>query len=217
MNPHNRPSLRPFILFVAVTLSFATRVQATQAPVYVYNSFGPGNSFVAYADWGISGAGNPGDVGHGESFVPGLTGNLDTLQVAVGQLSGGTGLVNFYVAADAGGIPGGVMESFMNVAAPASASLVTMDSITHPLLQAGANYWLYAEPAQNTTTVGWFVNNQGYANRYAQEGPPGVWTSAAVVVGSNGAFDVSVVPVPEPSVMALAIFGLGLFCLRRLR
>jgi X-X-X-Leu-X-X-Gly heptad repeat protein len=220
MKAQNPASVRVLILFIAATLTFAPRLQASQ-PVYVYNSFGPGNSFVSYADWGVYGASGPGGyVGHAEQFVPTLTGNLATLQAGVGQLSGGTGLLNFCVATDSGGTPGGVLERFMNVVAPAPSSspfFVTMNSITQPLLQAGTTYWLCAQPAQITTAVGWFVNNQGYANNYAQESPPGVWTSGPVLIGSNGVFDVSVVPVPEPSIPGLAILGSGLFSISRFR
>ena len=108
----------------------------------------------------------------------------------------------------------------MNVVAPdpsSSSLVVTMNSISQPLLQAGTTYWLYVEPAEDTTAIGWFVNNQGYANDYAQESPPGVWTSAAVLIGANGVFDVSVVPVPEPSVMGLVILGSGFFSICRFR
>ncbi len=204
-----------FILSIAAILTFAPCVQSALLPVYVYNSFGPGNTYVTYADWGVFGASSPGGfVGHAESFVPSVSGNLETLQVAVGQLSGGTGLVNFSVAADSGGTPGATLESFMNVLAPPSSSssfLVTMNSITQPLLQAGSTYWLCAEPAEATTAIGWFVNNQGYANEYSQESPPGVWTSAPVIIGANGVFDVAVIPVPEPSMARLAMLGLVFF------
>lgn len=210
-----------FTLFITAILTFAPCVQAVQPPVFVYNSFGPGNTYTTYADWGVSGASGPGGfVGHAESFVPTVSGNLEALQVAVGQLSSGTGLANFFVAANSGGTPGVKLESFMNVlASPSSSSslLVTMNSITQPLLQAGTTYWLCAEPAQNTTAIGWFVNNQGYSNEYAQESPPGMWTSAPVTIGANGVFDVSVIPVPEPSIVGLAILGSGFVSICRLR
>jgi hypothetical protein len=219
MKSHTLCSIFRFILFTATTLTFAPCIHSAQPPVFAYNSFGPGNSYVTYADWGVYGASNPGGfIGHAEQFVPTLSGNLYTVQAAVGQLSGGTGLVNFYVAADNGGTPGATLDSFLNVLAPAPVSgLVTMNSITQPLLQAGTTYWLYVEPAQTTTAVGWYVNDQGYANNYAQEGPPGVWSSAPITFGSNGAFDISVVPVPEPSILGLMILGAGSFSIRRFR
>src|SRR5579862_4524123 len=123
MKSQSGVSVLRFILFTAATLIFVPCVQSVQSPVYIYDSFGPGNDFVSYAYWGVSGAsGSGGYVGHGESFVPALSGNLDTVQVACGQLSSGTGLVNFYVAADNGGTPGAMLESFMNVVAPAPGS-----------------------------------------------------------------------------------------------
>src|SRR5215472_6300456 len=199
MKSQNRPSVCFFALFTATTLIFSSRAQPTQSPVFVFNSFGSGNSYITYADWGISGAsGLPGGfVGHAELFVPSVSGNLNSLQVAVGQISGGTGLVNFSVAADNGGTPGATLESFSNEQAPSPASgVLTINSVTQPLLQAGATYWLVAEPAQSTTSVGWYANDQGFKNDYAQEGPPGQWTSGHITFESNGAFAVSVLPVP---------------------
>ncbi len=218
MKSRKRSSLYLFVLLTATTLIFASRAQLAQQPVFVYNSFGPGNSYITYADWGVIGASAGGFVGHAELFVPSVSGNLYSLQVAVGQRSGGTGLVNFSVAADNGGTPGVKLENFSNVLAPSPASgVVTINSITAPLLQAGVTYWLCAEPAQSTTTVAWCVNNQGYKNDYAQEGPPGQWTSGHILFESNGAFDVSVVAVPEPSSIGLTILGVGSFSLLRFR
>jgi len=219
MNTQSGASVLRFILLTAITLIFVPCVQSVQLPIYIYDSFGPGNDFVSYAYWGVSGASSSGGyVGHGESFVPALSGNLATVQVACGQLSSGTGLVNFYVAADNGGTPGVMLDSFMNVVAPAPGSsslLVTMNSITQPLLHAGTTYWLYAEPAENTSAIGWFVNNQGYRNDYAQESPPGEWTSAPVTFGANGVFAVSVTPVPEPSMLTLLVVSATAFLARR--
>jgi hypothetical protein len=218
MKSHAWCSVCRFILFTAATLTFAPCIQSAQPPVFAYNSFGSGNSYITYADWGVYGAsGQNGFIGHAEQFVPTLSGNLQSVQAAVGQLSGGTGLVNFYVAADNAGTPGATLDSFLNVLAPATSALVTMNSIAQPLLQAGTTYWLYIEPAQSTTAIGWFANDQGYANRYAQEGPPGVWASAPTTIGSNGAFDISVVPVPEPSILGLMILSAGSFSIRRFR
>ena len=212
MNSQSGTVVLRFILFAAATLIFVPCVESVPSPVYIYDSFGPGNTFDnSFAYWGVYGAsGSVGYVGHAESFVPALSGNLDTVQVACGQLSSGTGLVNFHVAADNGGTPGAMLESFMNVVAPASSSssfIVTMNSITQPLLHAGTTYWLYAEPAENTSAMGWFVNNQGYRNDYAQEGPPGQWTSASITFEANGVFDVIVTPVPEPSMVTWLAMG----------
>ena len=221
MNSQNGALTLRLVLFSAATLIFFTCVQSVRSAVYVYNSFGPGNTFVTYADWGIQGASASGGyVGHGELFVPTLSGNLQSVQLALVTLSGGTSVANFYVAANNGGTPGPVLASFMNVVAPASSSgsfLVTLNSVTQPLLQAGTTYWLYGEPAASTTAIGWLVNNQGYANNYAQENPPGVWTSGPVTFGANGVFDVSVTPVPEPSIAGLLILGAGCFFIRRKR
>src|ERR1700726_174811 len=99
MKSQKRPSVCLFVLFTATTLIFAPPVQSDQAPIFVYNSFGPGNSYVTIANWGVLGASAGGFVGHAEFFVPSVSGNLYSMEVAVGQRSGGgTGLVNISVA-----------------------------------------------------------------------------------------------------------------------
>ena len=213
MKYQSRAAVFCFFLLIEAALIFVPRLQSAQTPVYVYNSFGPGNTYVNYAYWGVHGASLPGGfVGHAESFVPTLSGNLGTLQVAIVQVSGGDGLANFFVAADNGGTPGIMLESFMNVVAPASGSssfLVTMNSITQPLLQGGTTYWLCLEPADDTTAIGWFANSQGYVGEYAQESPPGAWAAAPVTFGANGVFDVSVTPVPEPALAGLLFLAVS--------
>src|SRR5262245_61965730 len=136
MKYRKRASVCFFVLFTAITLVFASRVQSAQSPVFVYNSFGPANSYVTIADFGVIGASAGGFVGHAEYFVPSISGNLYSLQVPVGLRAGGTGLVNFSVALDNGGTPGATLESFSNVLASSPSSVVTINSITEPLLQA---------------------------------------------------------------------------------
>jgi RNA polymerase sigma factor (sigma-70 family) len=92
-----------------------------------------------------------------EWFVPGTSGHLSTLELAV-QRWGPAG-INISVARDANGRPGKVLERFANVVAPLSQlrggrwqwGTLTVQSKTRPQLLAGSKYWLCLEPADPTT------------------------------------------------------------------
>jgi hypothetical protein len=159
-------------LFFAALLSVVLCLPAfAQAPVYVYNSFGPGNSYTA-AGWVVSGSdGIPGGTGYlgvSEYFVPQISGNLDQIQLATYRMSGSS-VCNFYIAQDNGaGLPGTILESFADVTTPDN-GILTIDSVATPLLQAGQEYWLCDEPAYANTGTLWSMNTEAMANNFAME------------------------------------------------
>ena len=150
---------------------------------------------------------------HAEYFVPAFSGYLSQIQVGTKLLGGGDALSDFSIAQDNGsGIPGTVLESFSNVTNPNG--LLTLNSVTAPLLQAGQKYWLCDEPANANSYVGWYPNNQGITNSSAIQSPPGIW-QAWPPSGANPVFSISVVPVPEPATVGLVFLGVGLVGVRR--
>jgi hypothetical protein len=158
--------------------------------------------------WGVSGASTAGGYrGQAEWFVPGISGNLSSVVLATYQ-SSGSGRSNFYLAEDSGGIPGTILESYLNVQNNAN-GLLTLTSGGQPLLQAGTKYWLGDEPADATTVNGWFENNQSYTNGFAFERSQWGW-QATSDPSHSGVFRVSMTPVPEPATFALISMG---FCL----
>jgi|GEM_PF-1344263 len=180
------------------------------SPVVAFNSFGPGNTYLTTVGWGVEGAStSAGYRGQAEWFVPGVSGNLSSIQLALFR-SSGSGRSNIYLAQDNGGIPGTILESFLNVLSPGG--VLTLNSTAQSLLQAGNEYWLCAEPADSTTVSGWYYNNQSQANGFAYERSQWGWTAFGPppAVPASGVFRVSVTPVPEPSAVGLAGLGLGL-------
>ncbi len=175
------------------------------APVVVFNSFGPGNTYLTTVGWGVEGVSvAAGYRGQAEWFVPGVSGNLSSLQLAMFR-SSGSGRSNIYLAQDNGGIPGTILESYLNVLSPGG--VITLNSTTQSLLQAGSEYWLCAEPADNTTVSGWYENNQSQANGFAFERSQWGWSAFTDAAHSppSGVFRVSVTPVPEPALTSFII------------
>jgi len=181
------------------------------SPVVVFNSFGPGNTHTT-TGWGVSGAGYSGGYrGQAEWFVPGISGDLSSVEVALFRHSG-SGLSNFYLTQDNGGIPGPILEVYLNVLS--TGGLLALNSVNQPLLDAGAKYWVCAEPADSTTSSGWYENNQGLARGFAFERSKWGWSFTADAV-PNAAFRVSVTPVPEPSTWALLVLAGCFLTVRR--
>jgi hypothetical protein len=72
-------------------------------------------------------------------------------------------VLNVYLMGSSSGLPSGVLESFdLNGALSTnpSTSLVTIDSVTHPLLDAGMQYWIVAAGGPQTF-ASWQQNVHG--------------------------------------------------------
>ncbi len=190
---------------------------AAGSQVVVYDSFGPGNSYNSGVVWAVSGDSTSGGYrGQAEFFVPGISGNLAGVQLATYHVSGST-LSNFYIAQDDGnGIPGVVLEAYLNV--PNVNGTMSIGSLTHPLLQASQKYWLCDEPATSDAYNGWYQNSQNVINGFAFERAEWSWSSVdAAYSPPSGVFRVTVTPVPEPSSIGLTLLSLCLLAGRRLR
>jgi hypothetical protein len=197
-------------------LSWIAPAFAVGTPVVVFDSFGPGNTYLNSVVWGVTGASTSyGYRGQAEWFVPGISGNLTSFTLATYRQSG-SGRSNFFIAEDNGYGPGTILESFLNTANNPS-GLLTLNSASQPMLQAGTKYWLCDEPADNTTINGWYENNQNYQPGFAYERGQWSWSFVAPPsVPPSGVFRVAVTPVPEPSLVGFVLPGAWLLA-RRLR
>jgi hypothetical protein len=191
---------------------------SAQNSVYVFNSFGANNTYDANRGWAIAGTnGIPGVSeysGLAEYFTPNVTGSLYQIQLATRSIfNSGSTAVDFYIAQDNGrGLPGSILESFSNTITPtgAIAGVVTLDSISDPLLQAGQKYWLCAEPASPNTGISWCFNLEGLTNYFANESSEWNWSSTSVGGAIDSVFSISVIPVPEPSGIVISFVGFAL-------
>jgi len=212
-------SMKPrfyLVLFVSCFCFLESiRPLAAAQTVVVFDSFGAGNSYNTSVAWGVSGGATSGGYrGQAEWFVPDASGNLTASTLAMFQ-QGGTGRVNYFMAQDNGsGIPGTILETYNNTLTPTG--LLTLNSSTHPFLQAGLTYWLCAEPADSTTSNAWFENNQGRALGFAFERSQWGWSAVNPGLNLNsGVFRISVTPVPEPTTCGLVALGFCLLALKR--
>ena len=124
---------------------------------------------------------------------------------------------NFYIAQDNGnGIPGTILESWTSFQNSAN-GVLTLDSNSQVLLQAGQQYWLCDEATSANSYNAWYENNQGVAPGFAVERSEWSWSLITGSVPNSGVFSVSVTPVPEPSTATFALCGLAFFCLRMRR
>jgi len=73
-------------------------------------------------------------------FVASTSGVLSTITVPLSMWTPSSAVV-FQLLADMGGMPGVVMDTF-TFTVPDSATLLTSNSTNHPLLTAGAAYWI---------------------------------------------------------------------------
>jgi hypothetical protein len=196
--------MKPIKLAILTFIALAGIVVPTPAQVVVFNSFGPGNTYNSGIAWAVSGASSSGGYrGQAEFFTPGISGYLSSILLATHRVSGSR-LSDFYIAQDNGsGTPGAILESFTNI--QNANGLLTLNSTVQPLLQAGTEYWLCDEPTADNSYNGWYQNNQGYAPGFAYERSEWGWEAVPADYSPNsGVFQVSVTPVPEPSVTGLA-------------
>lgn len=163
----------------------------------VYSNIDPGDSFgpgIAIGLVPFTGTFNYAGVG----FTPGQNYDLDSLELAV-SLTSGPNVLDVYVMSSLGGLPDQVLESFAlaNQLTPVAATgLVTIDSIVHPELEAGQQYWVVAAGGP-TTFAFWQQNVHGI------EGPNVSGTSLTTLVRDSDAnvieaLDVNGTVVPEP-------------------
>lgn len=168
----------------------------------IFSDFGLNNSFSTNG-WCVSGPNNP-DCGSlvtrwiAAPFTPGITSNLASIAIALGNISGTNGAAVSLVNSSGGGPGTTVLESWTISSLPKTAqpTVTTLVSGVHPALQGGQTYWIQVLPAAADTMDYWFLSGLGLSgglNNIASGG----WTG---LVGYNGqtlpAYSVAVVPPP---------------------
>ena len=183
----------------------------------IYNSFGPGNTYQTTVGWGVEGASTSGGYRGRQSRMvrpEHVAGTLNSIELATFHFSG-SGRANWFLTTDNGGVPGTVIESYLNVLSPNG--LMTLTSSSHSELQAGQVYWLCAEPVDSTSGVGWYENSQNVNNSFAFERSQSGWQNVSPPSPPNGVFSVDITPVPEPSTASITFIAIGALVWQRNR
>ncbi len=214
-----RRSLRTFVLALIPVITAAS-LQA--GVITLENTIPSGNLFLQPPV--LTGAAPVFGVGGGvvvaDGFIAPLSAMLFEVSVAVEYEDfppvgvTGTSPMLLTLFSDSGNSPGTPIESWMVPLSPTDTSLtvVTVDSITHALLQAGQQYWLSEVPIDPVHTgIGWGL---------ASSGLPGIELPIAeTTTGVNSGwgptqqnianeFSVTATTAPEP-----ATFGIDLLVL----
>lgn len=191
----------------ALTLLLAAPPSARAGIITLFSDFGPNGSFnTAVGDiFGDEGATN---FAVADQFKPGVSGNLTSLTLALGRVSGSATTVNVRLDADNAGKPGATLISFTaNVSAPFGTNTVTLDTTTGPLLQAGTPYWLVL--SATGAEFGFNLNNINAVGLHGLSLNGGAFAVQNTVldafsVSGNATPDTA---VPEPA--SLALFAIG--------
>jgi len=194
---------------VVFALAFCA-IPARLSAAAVYNNLGAGNTF------GGTAASATGVTYLGTTFTTTGGGALASILVPVSDTFSP---LNFTLYADAGGVPGTLLETW-SLAVSSSVQLVTLTSVQHPVLSAGGKYWLLLSTLGGT--MQWAFNNQNVFGGYftgnslpalSVNAPTGPALAIQVAVA-----DPAVTPLPPTLVLTFSgmlLTSLLLFAMRR--
>jgi uncharacterized protein (TIGR03437 family) len=143
----------------------------------LFNTFGPGETFLAAEPGASVGAGvlggfpvADGGISIGYAFTPTATANLSRVDLGMSYTydpmkASGPADLDITVASDEGGQPGATIETIQLTGVlgsiPSAPGIVSAYSVTQPLLHEGVQYWLLvAPPDLRNTTFDWRISPQ---------------------------------------------------------
>jgi hypothetical protein len=145
---------------------FFLTVQVATASTTLFNTFGPGDSYAPSSGWAF-GLANPSPVQMGETanqfgFGGSTSYYLDTIELAA-SLFEGTNEINVRLTSDAAGEPGATIETFnfKDAMGPYGQNnpILVGNSVLHPVLSPGTNYWLVAYTPYAADTIAVWLNS----------------------------------------------------------
>jgi hypothetical protein len=179
----------------------------------LFNNFGPGDSYNDGSGWIVSGPESVvGQYASAQAFFPVITGTVTEVRFAadLDALDGGLNRIVFNLLSDDNGAPGAVLESYSFVDKMGFAGLpnppLVVTSSSHPLLMAGARYWIVAAAGADTF-AGWDFNDQGATGTILYSDDGGANWHPDGPSHTLGAFAVLGTAVPEPSGLTLLMLG----------
>jgi hypothetical protein len=172
----------------------------------IVNTLGPGDTYDILNGW-IFGTSSDIDTGNQFSFAGPKSYSLDKIELAV-SLQSGPNKLDVWLMSGTAGKPGIIIEAFNLTPTGQDHSLLVGDSILHPVLSPGTDYWLVASAPSTDTEADWMKSSPIAPGTIATKQGTNPWA-----VSQNeilGAFRVSGTPIPAPGVFVLGGIGVGL-------
>jgi hypothetical protein len=193
---------------IVLALVLAGLPARNSSALVVYSDFGPGNSYnTLLSGWGITGPSIAGGIEDAMPFVP--SGNYSFISADVAAfLDSGPNVLTVTLAANGAGGPGAPIESLQltNDLETLVPTIVEADSVNHPVLDSGVEYWLMLSVGDSTVAT-WNRNSIGRTDGWQDIGGGG-WTESD---DPTAAFRINGTPltaVPEPA--SIALFAAGI-------
>jgi hypothetical protein len=155
-------------------------------------------------------------------FTATSSGSLFSLTFALGtsQIATTPNIADIFLYADNAGQPGAVLESlsfdvgsFHNPASDPAPLIVTVNSVTNPLIFSGQNYWvgvLSDDFANHPIIWYWGFGSDPGVDIFFN----GAWVPESPTPTSPFSLEVAVTPAPEPATWSFALAGLAAVCWR---
>ena len=154
-------TVRKLTMTVAAAACAIAYTVPGRASTIIYTNVEPGDTFAVGVAIGVVpyfGTFNYAGVG----FEAGEDYTFESMELAASLFSG-PNVLDVYLMTSLGGLPDEVLESFTRdneLSTDQATGMVTIDSVTHPELMAGQEYWVVAAGGP-TTTVFWQENVHG--------------------------------------------------------
>ncbi len=186
----------------------------------ISSNFGAGGTFSPGIGFGVVG---PAQIAYPFTVPMGSNYIFDSASLALSEGIGTDTSVTISLAANAGGVPGSVLENLVGtvVLFPSDTAPVTVTSALNPLLTADTVYWLIVSPAAgngaNWLTANILTTPDFQATRASSSS---AWSANPLLAGYNnpGAFSVdgtAVSSTPETSTWWLVLAGIAILGVKR--
>lgn len=158
--------------------SVTVTAQSVPTLVTVFSNFGQNDTYTTNSAWQIGGPPDGSDgfnTGYAAAFRPSQTVSLSTITVVLNhRWADNTFIISLYSDDAANNSPDTLIESFTlnnQVSDAFSGTLLTLNSILHPTLVAGAQYWISVRVPSRLEGGGWLSSltdqNSGYWASYS--------------------------------------------------